>query len=83
MCRFLELDPDVCQQPPFNECRLISLPTYIRSLRIPGNFDWQRAVRTLLVHFQQTMLLPLADAVVEKPQDEDATDPFAMLGGVV
>lgn len=77
----MELDGDALKQDPFKECRMISMPAFVRTLRIPGNFDWRRAIHTILVHYKMTMLLPVADLAVRKHHTEGGDDPFKPVGG--
>ena len=77
----MELDDKALKQEPFSQCRMMSAPAYVRTLRIPGNFDWRRAIHTILVHFRLYMLLPVADLIVRKHSTGGVQDPFEPVGG--
>jgi hypothetical protein len=75
----MELDEENCRLEPFSQYELVSAKEYLASLRIPGNFNWPRAIRTLLVHQGLSLLLPVTDWV--GPKDRHTVDPLAVIGG--
>ena len=62
--RLMELEHGNLHKGPWATHRLVSLADYLRSLRIPGAFNWRRAVHTLLVRLGANALLPAADFAV-------------------
>jgi hypothetical protein len=77
----MELDGSILNEEPFKQCRIMSVPDYVRTLCIPGNFSWRRAIHTILVHFNLVMLLPAADLLVKSNKDDSGNDPFSPVGG--
>ena len=71
----MELQEEVLQQEPLKDVRMRSATEYCASLEVPGGFNWQRAVHTLLVHFKLSLLLPLSDVFVKKPKDIEKDGP--------
>jgi hypothetical protein len=74
----MDLIPANCTKPPFNGVEMVSATDYAAALNVPGNFNWQRAVRTALVKTQMKVFLPLTDFMA-RPQTP--VDPFLCLGG--
>jgi hypothetical protein len=82
ICQFMELDDATAQRGPWKDCKMASLPDYLRTLLIPGDFNWRKAVHTLLVHFKMPFLLPVADMLVKGSEDEDEhVDVMGPVGG--
>lgn len=80
--RFMELDANTASKGPWGQCRMTSLPDYVRTLRIPGDFNWRKAVHTLLVHFKLPYLLPFADMMVKQQDEKDGpVDVMGPAGG--
>jgi hypothetical protein len=78
----MELDKNILKEEPFKQCRIMSVPDYVRTLCIPGNFDWRRAIHTILVHFKLYLLLPVADLFVKnRSEGKSGDDPFSPIGG--
>jgi hypothetical protein len=76
--RYMDLDPEVCQQAPFNSVDMVSATDYAAALTVPKLFSWQRAARTFLVKSGMQYLLPVTDFLrgLKGPDD-----PLFFLGG--
>jgi hypothetical protein len=80
--RFMELDKEILNEEPFKRCRIMSVPDYVQTLCIPGNFVWRRAIHTILVHFKLNLLLPVADLFVNnRKEGKSGDDTFSPIAG--
>jgi hypothetical protein len=81
ICRFMALDGATAQLGPWQDCNMLSMPDYLRTLRIPGDFNWRTAILTLLVHNKKGFLLPVAASVVKESDRAEHVDIMGPLGG--
>lgn len=89
--RFMKLHAENATRAPFAGVKMISAADYAAALRIPGDFNWHKAARTLLVHLGLNFLLPLTtlagggsaqeDSTAADAADAAAPDPLAAVGG--
>jgi hypothetical protein len=76
----MALEPENAAKGPWKDVKLISVPDYVRTLHIPGDFNWRKAVHTILLHFKLPFLLPVADLAVPQSSEEQP-DVFGPVGG--
>eukprot|EP00892_Ulva_mutabilis_P000379 jgi/Ulvmu1/10341/UM061_0024.1 len=79
--RFMKIDWENAKLEPFNQAKMVSAADYAAALSVPGNFNWRKAARTLLVQMNLRFLLPMTALVGSSDKDEGGTDPFAVVGG--
>eukprot|EP00892_Ulva_mutabilis_P003573 jgi/Ulvmu1/1588/UM111_0016.1 len=85
MIWLMNLHQGNCQLPPYNKCNMISASDYVSALSIPGEFNWPKAARTLLMRMHMPLLLPLTEMMAGKgsAQEDGSQDPLAAIGGTM
>ena len=76
--RFMKIDQENAKLEPFNSVNMVSGYDYAAALRVPGSFNWSKAIRTLLVQMDLNFLLPMTGFIRGK---DGSDDPFALVGG--
>jgi hypothetical protein len=81
ICRFMALDGATAQRGPWKDCKMLSMPDYLRTLSIPGDFNWRKAILTLLFHYKKGFLMPVAASMVKESDRAERVDIMGPLGG--
>jgi len=80
--RWMNLHSANCQLPPFSSCNMASASDYVSALSIPGDFNWPKAIRTLLLRMNMRLLLPITQMLGRRPAEGDpGGDPLSAVGG--
>lgn len=84
----MKLHTDNVKRAPFNRAKMVSAADYASALSVPGEFNWPKAARTLLLHLGLNFLLPLTSLVRSGDVKEEGRaanaadpDPLAAVGG--
>jgi hypothetical protein len=81
VCSFMALHEENCQTAPFSGVSMMSAADYVSSLQIPGNFNWRKAIRTILVKMKLGFILPATEFIGPAPDPTKTVDPLAIIGG--